>query len=190
MRRVTAVPGVTIQGPPVPRHAEILTNEALAFVAELHRGFETRRRELLSGAGDDAPSGAAPSDFIDRQTGTTEPAPPVDFQTAKPPSWRDLVAGQLQLKEEGGTLCPRGWKLSEEHLTVDGQPVCAALFDVGLYAFHGAQTTLARGASPHVVLPEHETQREAALWHELLQFAEATLGFDAGAIKTTSVPHL
>jgi malate synthase len=39
--------GVNIRGHLGPRYAEILTDEAQAFLAELHRNFEPRRRELL-----------------------------------------------------------------------------------------------------------------------------------------------
>ena len=40
--------GVRVAGPPVERSAEILTDDALAFVAMLHRSFATRRNELLA----------------------------------------------------------------------------------------------------------------------------------------------
>ncbi|WP_414657806.1 malate synthase A [Deinococcus sp. VB343] len=39
--------GMTITAPVKPEYAEILTPEALEFVAELHRRFEPRRRELM-----------------------------------------------------------------------------------------------------------------------------------------------
>jgi malate synthase len=39
--------GVQVHAPLHPRFDEILTPEALAFVAKLHRAFETRRQELL-----------------------------------------------------------------------------------------------------------------------------------------------
>ena len=39
---------VEIQGPLDKRFDEVLTAEALAFVEELHRGFDQRRRELLA----------------------------------------------------------------------------------------------------------------------------------------------
>src|SRR5256885_16551701 len=38
---------VNISGPLGPRYEEILTPPALAFLAELHRAFDGRRRELL-----------------------------------------------------------------------------------------------------------------------------------------------
>jgi malate synthase len=40
--------GVEIRGPVEGRSGEVLTDEALAFVAGLHREFEPRRRELLA----------------------------------------------------------------------------------------------------------------------------------------------
>ncbi len=43
----TAVEGVELRAPLDGRGAEILTSQALEFVAELHREFDARRRELL-----------------------------------------------------------------------------------------------------------------------------------------------
>ncbi|MFF4649180.1 malate synthase A [Streptomyces sp. NPDC001380] len=45
---MAAAPVVTVSGPPVERSAEVLTPDALAFVAGLHRAFDPRRRELLA----------------------------------------------------------------------------------------------------------------------------------------------
>ncbi|MFJ1792680.1 malate synthase A [Kitasatospora griseola] len=42
------VPGAVAAGPPVERAGEVLTPQALAFVAGLHRAFDGRRRELLA----------------------------------------------------------------------------------------------------------------------------------------------
>ncbi len=39
--------GVEVSGPEVPRSEEVLTPRALGLLAELHRAFEPRRRELL-----------------------------------------------------------------------------------------------------------------------------------------------
>ncbi len=41
------VGGVSIRGPRGPRFDEVLTKEALAFVAELHKKFEKKRAELM-----------------------------------------------------------------------------------------------------------------------------------------------
>jgi malate synthase len=44
---MTSVPGVKVRGPAVPGMDEVLTDEALAFVARLQREFGGPRRELL-----------------------------------------------------------------------------------------------------------------------------------------------
>lgn len=46
--RAATPPGVVIKGRMGPRYPEILSPGALAFVAELHRRFDGRRRELLA----------------------------------------------------------------------------------------------------------------------------------------------
>ena len=49
MDRATVFPsGVEILGEITPRYAEILTPQALTFIARLHREFEARRQELLA----------------------------------------------------------------------------------------------------------------------------------------------
>ncbi|MEP6797079.1 MAG: malate synthase A, partial [Lapillicoccus sp.] len=45
---VVGVEGVQVTGPMGPRFDEVLTDEALAFLADLHRRFDGRRRELLA----------------------------------------------------------------------------------------------------------------------------------------------
>ena len=47
-QRAGAVAGVVVKGRTGPRYPEILSPGALAFVAELHRRFDARRRELLA----------------------------------------------------------------------------------------------------------------------------------------------
>src|SRR5581483_6125977 len=79
-----------------------------------------------------------------------------DFEDACSPSWENLIEGQINLKDrwEGklaftdpktkksyklndkvATLIvrPRGWHLTEDHVTVDGDPISGSLFDFGLY---------------------------------------------------------
>ncbi len=41
-------PGLTLRADIAPRHADVLTPQALAFVAKLHRQFDGRREELLA----------------------------------------------------------------------------------------------------------------------------------------------
>ncbi|HVM45521.1 MAG TPA: hypothetical protein VM582_06260, partial [Candidatus Thermoplasmatota archaeon] len=40
--------GIEVRGPPTPRSAEVLTPDALAFVAELQRRFGPTRERLLA----------------------------------------------------------------------------------------------------------------------------------------------
>ena len=40
--------GVQITGPILPGYESVLTHDALALVAKLHRAFEARRQELLA----------------------------------------------------------------------------------------------------------------------------------------------
>ena len=42
---------------------------------------------------------------------------------------------------------PRGWHLTERHVTLDGDPVSASLFDFALAFHHNASELLARGAT-------------------------------------------
>ncbi|MBI3307817.1 MAG: malate synthase A, partial [Candidatus Melainabacteria bacterium] len=77
-----------------------------------------------------------------------------DFEDSLAPTWRNVVEGQInlkdavnynltfdvpgkhyELKDKIATLMvrPRGWHLNEDHVTVDGKPISAALFDFGLY---------------------------------------------------------
>ena len=43
----TAVPGTQIVGPPTSHAVDVLTPEAVGFVAQLHRSFNQRRLQLL-----------------------------------------------------------------------------------------------------------------------------------------------
>src|SRR5262249_34205695 len=45
---LVAVAGVVVRGRMRPRYADILTRDALAFLAELHRRFDGKRRALLT----------------------------------------------------------------------------------------------------------------------------------------------
>src|SRR3974390_352041 len=47
-QKISFPAGVEVLGKITPQQAEILTPDALAFVAKLHRQFESRRQELLA----------------------------------------------------------------------------------------------------------------------------------------------
>ena len=101
-----------------------------------------------------------------------------DFEDSTSPTWENLLTGQRALgKAVAGTLDwmapdgskhyvlkpfaeqavlmvrPRGWHLDEKHVLVDGQPLSASLFDLGLFAFHNARALAAKDRGPYFYLP-------------------------------------
>ncbi|HEU4995567.1 MAG TPA: malate synthase A [Gemmatimonadaceae bacterium] len=130
-----------------------------------------------------------------------------DLEDALSPTWSNVVDGQgalmdavrrtlrftspegkqYTLKDSLATLVvrPRGWHLDESHATVAGTPVSASLFDFGLYFFHNARETLARGTGPYFYLPKMESHLEARLWNDVFGFAQDSLGVPRGSIRAT-----
>jgi malate synthase len=131
-----------------------------------------------------------------------------DFEDASTPTWRNLVEGQINLKDAvAGTIDftdaasgkayrlgaktavlkvrPRGWHLPENHVLVDGAPMSGALFDFGLFFFHNAKPLLAKGSGPYFYLPKLESHLEARLWNDVFLAAQKALGLPAGTIKAT-----
>jgi malate synthase len=129
-----------------------------------------------------------------------------DFEDANSPTWENVVQGQAnvrdavrreitldtaeksyRLNDEIATLIirPRGWHLTERHLTIDGEAASASLFDFGLVMFHNAREQLARGTGPYFYLPKLESHLEARLWAQAFALAEDELGLPAGSIRCT-----
>src|SRR5918999_4181104 len=238
---------ISVAGPPVERADEILTKDAVDFVAELHRRFAPRRNQLLEArrerrqriadagtldflaetadirAGDWTVA-ETPADLRDRRveiTGPTERKMTInalnsgakvwlaDLEDANTPHWANVVGGQVNLADavrrtialtsaEGKEYRladpdlipvivprPRGWHFDEQHLTVDDEPVVAALVDFGLYLFHNARELLARGTGPYFYLPKMESHLEARLWDEVFTHAQAALDLPRGTIRAT-----
>ncbi|MBT8203675.1 MAG: malate synthase A [Acidimicrobiia bacterium] len=226
------------------RHEEILTPEAVEFVAGLHRTFNETRRELLAARAErqlrlDAgelpdflpeTSGVragswhvdpVPSDLQDRRVEITGPVDRkmiinalnsgarvfmADFEDANSPTWSNVIDGQVNLVDavrrtirlgqgekvyelvnDPATLMvrPRGWHLPEVHMTVDGEPVSASLFDFGLYFFHNARYLTEHGSGPYFYLPKLESHLEARLWNDVFVHAQESLGIPTGTIKAT-----
>src|SRR5216110_519466 len=127
-----------------------------------------------------------------------------DFEDANAPTWENNLTGQQNVRDavtrtiaytspEGkryaleaktATLVvrPRGWHLVEKHLTVDGQPISASLFDFGLTFFHTATKLAASGSGPYFYLPKLESHLEARLWNDVFVFAQDALGIPRGTI--------
>jgi malate synthase len=243
---VFRVGGASIRGSRGPRFDEILTKEALAFVAELHKKFEKRRTDLMDARmkrqsrfdkgelpdflnetrkirESDWKVGKLPKDLLDRRVEITGPVDRkmvvnalnsgaevfmADFEDACSPSWDNLIEGQINLKDRwdgkidftdpvtrkeyklGQRLAtlvvrPRGWHLTEDHVTVGGKPVSGALFDFALYFFHNAARARAAGSGPYFYLPKIESHQEAKLWNDVFVFAQRKLKMPKGTIKAT-----
>jgi malate synthase len=130
-----------------------------------------------------------------------------DFEDANSPTWENCIEGQLNLRdaiqrkidftapngklytlaENPATIImrPRGWHLTEKHVTVDEEPISASLFDFGLYLFHNATELLNRGSGPYYYLPKLENHREARLWNDVFLRSQSRLGMTRGTIKAT-----
>jgi malate synthase len=130
-----------------------------------------------------------------------------DFEDANAPSWRNMVLGQLNLRDAiEGTITydgsdgrhyelaqdpatllmrPRGWHLPERHVLLGGEPISASLFDFGMYFFHSGPRLLANGSAPFFYLPKLESHLEARLWNEVFCFAQDRVGLARGTIKAT-----
>jgi malate synthase len=130
-----------------------------------------------------------------------------DLEDSLSPTWKNVVDGQInlfdtvrrtitlngpegkvyKLNDKVATLLvrPRGWHLDETHVSVDGAPVSASLFDFGIYFFHNAKEQIARGSGPYFYLPKLENHLEARLWNEVFVFAQDYIGIPQGTIRAT-----
>jgi malate synthase len=130
-----------------------------------------------------------------------------DFEDANSPTWRNMVLGQLNLRDaitgtiaydgsdgrhyelvdEPATLLvrPRGWHLPERHVLYADEPISGALFDFGMYFFHSGPRLLAAGLAPFFYLPKLESHLEARLWNDVFRYAQDRVGLDRGTIKAT-----
>jgi malate synthase len=130
-----------------------------------------------------------------------------DFEDSSTPSFANQLDGQINLRDavngrieftspEGKryqvgpnpavlVVRPRGWHLPERHFSVDGEPMAGALVDFGLYVFHNARTLQQRDLGPYFYLPKLEAMEEAALWDEVMAFAEDELDLPNGCMKAT-----
>ena len=221
-----------------PADEEVLSGEALAFVALLQRELGPRRLELLARRKErrgrpvflaetrtvregDWRVAPPPRDLLDRRVEITGPVERkmminalnsgarvfmADFEDACSPTWQNVVSGQrnlidavrrtialetpektYRLADETATLFvrPRGWHLEERHVTVDGSPVSAGLFDFGLACFHNAREALERGTGPYFYLPKLESHLEARVWNEAFELAEQELLLPHASIRAT-----
>ena len=234
-----------LRGTAGPGFDEVLTPDALEFVAALETEFGPVRSELLE-ARARRRARLAKGELLDFLPGTRQiredewkvaPVPDAlrqrwveitgptdrrmtinalnsgadgfmaDFEDANSPTWRNLVEGQINLRDAiDGTIeydgsdgrhyelgerpaallvRPRGWHLPERQVLIDSRPCSGALFDFGVYFFHCARRLLARGAGPYFYLPKLESHLEARLWNDVFCFAQDAVGIERGTIKAT-----
>ena len=225
---------------------DILSPDALAFVADLHLEFNERREALLAARierqarldagevpgflaetahirGGDWQVAPTPADLLQRWAEITGPVDRkmvinalncgadvfmADFEDANSPTWENCVLGQqnlrdavrreirledkargrvYELNEKTATLLvrPRGWHLVEKHMTVNGEPVSASLFDFGLYVYHNAEERARRGTSCYFYLPKLESHLEARLWRDVFAYTEEALDIAHGSFRAT-----
>jgi malate synthase len=130
-----------------------------------------------------------------------------DVEDSMTPTWHNVIEAQINLRDaitrtikhvnpDGKTyrlndkvsvlfMRPRGWHMVEKHMTVDGKPVSASLFDFGLFFFNNAKVLLSRGTAPYFYLPKMESHLEARLWNDVFIHAQDRLGIKRGTIKAT-----
>lgn len=130
-----------------------------------------------------------------------------DMEDSMTPTWHNVLEAQINLRDAVNRtieyvnpdgkiyqlnkqtavmfMRPRGWHMVEKHVTVDGLPVSASLFDFGLYFFHNAKALLARGSAPYFYLPKMESHLEGRLWNDVFVFSQERLGIPRGTIKAT-----
>ncbi|KAK3671506.1 hypothetical protein LTR78_008605 [Recurvomyces mirabilis] len=131
-----------------------------------------------------------------------------DFEDSNAPTWDNMINGQVNLydairkqvdfkqgekeyKLRTDRVLPtliaraRGWHLEEKHMTVDGEPISASLFDFGLYFFNNAEELVRRGTGPYFYLPKMESHLEARLWNDAFNLAQDYIGMRRGTIRGT-----
>lgn len=246
LRNVQTLSRVTLSAPLSLRDREILTPEAIEFLARLQTAFADRRKKLnarrslvqreidlgrfpnFTEATRTVREGiwtvrTAPADLSDRRVEVTAPAGDavrvieainsganvcvLDFEDTLSPAWAAVLTGQRLVRDsvreeltaispEGRKygierpvpallVRPRGWHAVEKHFCLDGEPVSATLFDFGLFAFHNARELLSRGSGPYLSVPKLENRFEAALWNDVIRFAEEYLRIPHGSTRVS-----
>lgn len=228
---------------------DILTKDAVKFIALLHKTFNGRRKELLANRQavqskldlgeslkflpetayirDDPNWRCKPPapGMVDRRSEITGPPDRKmcvnalntdvytymsDFEDSCSPTWENMIYGQVNLydairgkidftlKETGKKYAvkrdrhvptmivrPRGWHMEEDHLTINGEPISASIFDFGLYFFHNLKKLIELGLGPYFYLPKMEHHLEAKLWNDIFCVAQDCIGIPRGSISAT-----
>jgi malate synthase len=131
-----------------------------------------------------------------------------DFEDSSSPTFANLMEGQVNLRDAVNKTIsftnpangkvyklqpktsvlfvrPRGWHLSEAHITVNGTPVSGGVVDFALYLFHNAHNLAKSGTGPYYYLPKLESHLEARLWNDVITRAQEYLGIPYGTVRAT-----
>jgi malate synthase len=146
---------VEVTGPLSARYDEILTAEALAFLAALHREFDGRRRELLAKRKEREALLAAGGTlgFLD------------ETKDIREGDWRHLPEKHILVDGErtSGSLTDFGL----------------------YFFHNAAASRARASARPYFYLPKMESHLEARLWNDVFSFAEDRHGLERGTIRAT-----
>ena len=188
---------VDIRAPVEGRHGEVLTDDAIAFLAGLHRAFDARRRDLLARRAERQArlNMGGTLDFLSdtreiREGDWKVATAPDEMQRRRVeitgPTSAKMVINALNSGADGFMAdFGRGWHLDEKHLSMDGRSMSGSLVDAGLYLFHNARRLLDHGSGPYFYVPKLEGHLEARLWNDVFRHAEDELGLDRGTVNVT-----
>jgi len=104
-----------------------------------------------------------------------------------------IVSRESMAEENEGTakdqptlaFQPRGWRLMEDNIHVNGQPICAPIFDFGLFFFANQDRFIGEHKGCFLHLPTVQSHQEALLWNEIFAYAQDFCVLPRGKIKVT-----
>jgi len=128
-----------------------------------------------------------------------------DFEDCTPLTFEDLLRGQTNLRDltrfnvdyqdQAGhwhpllpenvpalLVRPRALTRPEHHMTVDGEPIPAGLFDFGLHMYYNAAEMVMRGMDVTFSIKAADRGRMAA-WQQMAGYGSATLGLPTERVK-------
>ncbi len=131
-----------------------------------------------------------------------------DFEDSMTPTWENIVAGQINLRDavngsisyddsKSGKhyqlnddtallLCRvRGLHLPEAHITLNEKALPGCLVDFACYLFHNHQALQNKGTGAYYYIPKLEHYLEARIWADIFKFAEKELNIATGTIRAT-----
>jgi malate synthase len=183
---------LTVTGPDTEFSAQVLTRDAIEFVAGLQHEFGARReallerrRDRLAAAGDRL---AFPPETADVRAARWKVAPaPADLDDR-----RVEITGPVDRKMMINAL-NSGAKVFMADLEDALSPTWANVVDGQCNLYEAVRGTLAletreriaRGTAPYFYLPKLESHLEARLWNDVFNYAQDALGVPRGSVRAT-----